>query len=105
MNIVRILLALASGGLIGYAFGLVQNVARLRNEKKQLEGKLSSGWSVMPGSGLRVACLVVTLALIQVICPLLFEDGTQWWVSGGVGLGYGYVLFLQLLRLRRETVR
>jgi hypothetical protein len=105
MNIVRIILALASGSLIGYAFGLVQNVARLRHEKKQLEGKLNNGWSIVPGSGLRVACFVVTLALIQVICPMLFEDGTQWWVSGGVGMGYGFILLQQLLRLRRETVR
>ncbi len=105
MNIVRIIMALAAGGLIGYTFGLVQNAARIRNEKKQLEGKLSSGWSIMPGSGLRVACLVVTLALIQVICPMLFEDGTQWWVSGGVGMGYGFVLLQQLFRLRRETLR
>ena len=103
MYIVRILLGLVAGGLIGYAFGLIQNAARLRNEKKQLEGKLKTGWSIMPGSGLRVACLMVALVLIQVICPLLFRDGTQWWVSGGVVLGYGWTLFRQLMLRRAEA--
>jgi len=105
MYIVRILLGLVAGGLIGYAFGLIQNAARLRNEKKQLEGKLKTGWSIMPGSGLRVACLMVALVLIQVICPLLFDDGTQWWVFAGVGLGYGWTLVHQILRLRKEMAR
>lgn len=105
LYVARALLALAAGGLIGYAFGLFQNTARLRYEKKQTEGKIKNGWSIMPGSGFRVACLVITLALIQVICPLLFEDGVQWWVSGGVGLGYGWTLVQQFLRLRKGVSR
>jgi hypothetical protein len=36
-----------------------------------------------------------------VVCPLLFRDGTQWWVSGGVVAGYGWTLFQQLQRLRK----
>jgi hypothetical protein len=53
---------------------------------------------VMQGSGLRVAGLVLVLVLIQVICPVLFtrNDGIKWWVSGGVALGYGLMLFRQL---------
>jgi hypothetical protein len=35
--------------------------------------------------------------LVQMICPMLFKDGsTQWWVSGGVVAGYGLMLALQL---------
>ena len=105
MYAVRILLALAAGVLVGYAFGLFQNMARLRHEKKEKAGKLKNGWSIMPGSGFRVACLVLTLALIQVICPLLFADGIQWWVSGGVGLGYGWILLQQYFRLRSSVSR
>ena len=84
------------GALIGVAFGRIQEAARRRNERLQETGKLNSGWSVMPGSGARVAYLLITLVLIQIICPLLFRDGIQWWVSGGVAAGYALMLFLQL---------
>ena len=85
-----------TGGFIGVGFGMVQNAARRKNEEKQRKGELNSGWAVMPGSGTRVAYFLVVLLAIQFICPLLFRDGTQWWVTGGVGLGYGVMLFVQL---------
>ena len=85
-----------AGGLIGVGFGMLQDAARRQNERRQMLGKLNSGWRVMPGAGGRVALLVLVFVLIQVICPLLFRDGTQWWVSGGVAAGYGLMLFLQL---------
>ncbi|HWD93421.1 MAG TPA: hypothetical protein VG938_13850 [Verrucomicrobiae bacterium] len=89
--------ALVVGGLIGLAFGQLQNVARRRNEKREAEGSFKSGWTLMPGSGVRVAYLLITLVLIQIICPMLFNNGaTQWWVSGGVVAGYGLMLALQL---------
>jgi len=88
--------ALIVGGLIGAGFGKVQEAARRRNERLQDGGKLKSGWSVMPGSGMRVAFLVILLVLIQIVCPLLFRDGIQWWVSGGVAGGYALMLILQL---------
>ena len=89
--------ALIVGGIIGAAFGLLQNIARRQNEKREAEGTLKSGWSLMPASGARVAYLLVTLVLIQFICPMLFKNGnTQWWVSGGVVVGYGLMLALQL---------
>jgi len=88
--------ALIVGGIIGLGFGKVQDAARHHNEKRQAEGKLNTGWSVMPGSGARVAYLLIALALVQLVCPLLFQDGTKWWVSGGLVFGYGYMLFQQL---------
>ena len=89
--------AIIVGGLIGVAFGHLQNVARRKNEQKEQEGKFKSGWSLMPGSGVRVAYLLLTLVAIQFICPMLFNGGnTQWWVSGGVVAGYGAMLFVQL---------
>ena len=48
------------------------------------------------GAGVRVAYLLVAMALVQLICPLLFADGVQWVVSAGVLFGYGSVLFRQL---------
>src|SRR5712671_6102264 len=64
--------ALMAGAFIGVAFGMVQDAARRHNEKRQQTGELKSGWAVMPGSGVRVAYLLIALVLIQFICPLLF---------------------------------
>lgn len=94
--------ALGAGTLIGFAFGSIQKAAARRNQKLQSDGQLSSGWAVMPGSMRRVAYLLVALAGVQLICPLLFANGCQWWVSGGVVLGYGGIL-LQQLRRRMAT--
>ena len=89
--------AVMVGGIIGVAFGMLQNAARRKNEQREKRGEFNNGWSVMPGSGVRVAYLLVTLVLIQFVCPMLFKNGnTQWWVSGGVVLGYGAMLFVQL---------
>jgi len=96
INMVQELTGLVVGALIGVGFGKIQDAARRHNEKKQAEGKLNNGWSVMPGSGARVAYFLIALVLIQFLCPLLFRDGVQWWVFGGIGAGYGVMLFLQL---------
>jgi hypothetical protein len=98
MNTFLILVAVAVGGAIGYFFGLIQTSALRRNEQRQNSGDLTNGWAVMPGSMTRVAYLLIVLVAIQIICPLLFKDGSQWWVSGGVVMGYGYVLFRRLMR-------
>ena len=52
---------------------------------------------------LPVLGLMMALVLVQVVCPMLFVNGIQWWVSGGVVLGYGSVLFSQLLRQRTHN--
>ena len=91
------LAALLAGALIGIGFGLIQTAARRRNEKKQAEGKgVTSGWSLIPGSGVRVAFLLIALVVIQIVCPILFREGTKWWVSGGLVGGYGFMLYRQL---------
>src|SRR3954447_16364151 len=103
-NMFQTLMALVIGAIIGFGFGMVQDAARRRNERKQAEGKLHSGWAVMPGSGARVAYLLILLVAIQVVCPILFRDGIQWWVSGGIVLGYGLILVRELQRRRKEGV-
>jgi hypothetical protein len=103
-DIARDLMAVFVGGVIGLAFGTLQQAALRRNEERQRSGQLKNGWSLMPGAGARVAYLLIALALVQLICPLLFVEGTQWWVSGGLVLGYGWLLFQQL-RLRLAANR
>ncbi len=88
--------ALVVGAVIGAAFGVAQNVARRKNEEKQVKGQLTNGWAVMPGSGARIAYFLIALLAIQFLCPLLFHDNTQWWVTGGVGVGYGLMLVIQI---------
>jgi hypothetical protein len=94
--------ALIVGGAIGIGFGMLQDYAKRSNEKRQAEGKLNNPLTVMPGSGGRVALLLLLLVAIQVVCPLLFAGGIQWWVSGGLAAGYGVMLYLQLQKRMNE---
>lgn len=98
INMLQSIAAVLVGGIIGYGFGIVQDAARRHNERKEAEGKFKSVWFAMPGSGARVAYLLIVLVAVQLICPMLFRDGIQWCVSGGVVLGYGTILFLQMRR-------
>ncbi len=100
----RVVVGLAAGGVIGVAFGTLQEAALRRNEQLAQSGRLGNGWSLMPGAGARVAYLLVALVVIQFVCPLLFADGTQWWVSSGLLLGFGSLL-VQRLRRRRAQVK
>src|SRR5260221_7097183 len=96
LDVVRPVIGLIAGGVIGLGFGAVQDIALRRNQKLQQSGNLNNGWAVMPGSMRRVAYLMITLVLVQIVCPLLFEGSTQWWVSAGVAVGYGGMLLRQL---------
>jgi hypothetical protein len=91
------------GGVIGLGFGVIQDAARRRHERLQQNGKFKNGWSIIPGSGARVAYLLVSLVVIQAVCPLLFVAGTQWWVSGGLVAGYGWSLLQNILRQRKAN--
>jgi len=95
-QILRTVTGLLAGGLVGIGFGLLQNSALRRNEALHQTGKLNRGVGLVPGSMRRVAFLMMALALVQIVCPLLFSNGVQWWVSGGVVAGYGYILLWQL---------
>jgi ABC-type Fe3+ transport system permease subunit len=97
-------LAFVVGGLIGLAFGAVQQAARRRNEIRQEHGKFSNAWLAMPGSMTRVAFLILALLVIQIGWPVLFAGGSQWMVSAGVVLGYGLML-LKEFRKRYVTPR
>jgi len=102
LELLRSVLALLLGALVGLGFGLLQRAAQRRHEQLQAGGKLNSGWSLMPGSAGRVAYLLVALALVQLVSPALFAGAGAWWVSAGVVLGYGAVLFRQLQQRRAD---
>ncbi len=92
--------ALLAGGVIGLAFGAIQDSAKRRYERLQQQGKFKSGWAATPGSFRRVAYLLVALALVQFLFPMFFAQGgvSQWCVSGGVVIGYGLSLYRELRR-------
>ncbi len=98
VDLVRALTGLVAGGFIGIGFGFLQEAAWRRHKKRQDQGQLESGWVVVPGSMRRVAYLLIALVAIQIVCPLLFVNGTQWWVSTGLLFGYGVMLYRQLRR-------
>ncbi len=102
-DILRPMAGLMAGGLIGVGFGLVQDLALRRHQRLQQSGRLNSGWAVMPGSMRRVAALLVSLLVIQFLCPVLFTDGVEWWVSAGLLAGYAAMLLRQF-RLRRSQL-
>jgi hypothetical protein len=100
IDVLRLPAALLAGGAIGLLFGTFQDLARHRYEKLQREGKFTSGWAATPGSFRRVAYLLVALALVQFLCPVLFDPGSvsPWCVSAGVVIGYGVILYRELRR-------
>jgi hypothetical protein len=103
MDIVWSSAGLFAGGSIGLFFGVIQDAARRRHKKLEQQGKLTNAWSIIPGSGARIAYLLIALLVIQVICPLLFTTSTKWWVSGGLAAGYGWSLLQNVLRLRKAN--
>ncbi|HEY3857171.1 MAG TPA: hypothetical protein VGO67_22525 [Verrucomicrobiae bacterium] len=92
------LASLLVGIAVGVAFGYWQKVAASKNQQLYGNGKLGTPWAVVPGSMRRTAGFLILLAAIQIICPLIFNGGFQWWVSGGVAAGYGWCLYRNLRR-------
>lgn len=103
MPLIWSIAAVIAGVLIGLSFGQLQILAWRKHQALAQAGNLDPGRVVMPGSFRRVAYLIVALAMVQLLCPLLFSNGYQWWVSGGVVAGYGTMLFLQLRQRLSET--
>jgi hypothetical protein len=104
INLVRMTLGVAAGGLIGWCFGNIQNAALRRYERLRDEGQLASAWEVMRGSPGRVGFFVISLVAVQLVCPQLFEKGTEWWVSAGVLAAYGLVQWRNLPRRQLDSV-
>ena len=102
MNALLITSAIILGGIIGAGFGILQNNALRKHKQLEKSGKLTNGWGIMPGSMQRVFYLLVLLIGIQLVCPMLFTDSTtQWLISAGIVIGYGWVL-TQRIRVRER---
>jgi len=95
-QILECTLAMAGGTTIGLVFGAVQEAAARKYQLQQRNGAFNTAWAAIPGSMRRTAGLLMALALVQLVCPLLFNNGCQWWVSGGVVAGYGWSLYRKL---------
>lgn len=102
IDIIRTLSAVLIGLAVGYSFGLLQENARRRNAALQSAGELKLGVQQLPGTGRRIAYLLLSLLAVQLLCPLLFRDGIQWLVSGGLLVGYAIPMWSQLRARLRE---
>lgn len=103
LEILRSGVALGAGALIGALFASLQSFAHRRYERLQAKGELNNGWRVMLGSPRRVFWFLLGLIGLQILFPSLFQNGAQWWVSGGVALGYGLILLFELSRRRAQN--
>ncbi len=103
LDVLRPTAAVVVGAVVGLFFGALQNTARRRHEERERSGQFKNAWMIMPGSGGRIAMLMIGLALVQIGCPAFFGDYVKWSVSGGVVLGYGIMLFRQLQERRRAN--
>jgi hypothetical protein len=98
MNILLSIVGLIAGGIIGFSFGVIQDKALKQNEQRQRTGVVKSIWTMIPGSGVRTAYLLIVLLIVQITCPLFFDGHIEWIVSAGVALGYAWTLTQQLRR-------
>jgi hypothetical protein len=88
-----VVLGLILGLVIGGAFAWLQLQALRRNELLEKRQELSTLLKQIPGSGARVAFLLVTLVLVQVLVP----TANKWWLTGGLAVGYGIPFLWRLL--------
>jgi hypothetical protein len=97
MNLLLAVVGVSLGVLIGFGFGTLQRYALAKNAARQAKGSLKNGWTLMPGAGGRSALFLLVLVLVQVLCPLLFENqNIPWIISAGIVVGYGWTLVQKL---------
>jgi len=83
MTAIRSASALLVGGAIGFGFGTISSSTRPKKDAPPSAGKLKTTLHNALGSGRRTAYLLVALLLVQIVFPLLFANGVQWWIYGG----------------------
>ena len=93
-----ILQGMAVGIILGGAFAWLQLQTLRRNELLEKRQELPTLLKQLPGSGGRVAFLLIALVLVQVLVP----NVDKWWLSGSLAVSYGIPF---LLRLRHLTPR
>ena len=83
------------GLVIGGAFAWLQLQALRRNELLEKRQELPTLLKQIPGSGARVAFLLVALVLVQVLVPA----ANKWWLTGGLAAGYGVPFLWRLFAI------
>jgi len=89
------------GVLIGGAFAWLQMQALRRNELLEKRQALPTLLKQLPGSGGRIAFLLIALVLVQVVAP----NADKWWLSGGLAVGYGAPFLYRLLQFVPRKAR
>ena len=83
---------LALGALIGMGFAWLQLQALRRNELLDQQRDIPGWLKQVPGSMGRVAFLLITFVLAQVVCP----RANVVWMAAGVAIAYAVPFLLRL---------
>ncbi len=90
-----ILQAVAAGIVIGGAFAWLQLQALRRNEMLEKRQAMPAFLRRLPGSGVRIAFLLLSLALVQVLLPA----ANKWWLTGSLLISSSIPILWRLTRL------
>ena len=93
-----ILQGIVAGILIGGSFAWLQLQALRRNELLAKNQQLPTFLKRLPGSGARVAYLLLALVLVQILLPGV----DLWWLSGSLIVSSSVPI---LLRLKQRAAR
>ena len=85
-------LGIIVGAVIGGAFAWLQLLALRRNELLEKQEKVPTLLRQIPGSGGRVAFLLMALVLAQV----LFQRASVVWMAAGVAVAYAIPFVMRL---------
>ena len=89
---------IALGAIIGGGFAWLQLQALRRNELLERRQELPSLLKRLPGSGARVAFLLMALVLVQVLTPA----ADKWWLSGSLIVTSSIPILWRLTHLPRS---
>ena len=94
---------LLTGVAVGVTFGMFQHRALLRDQKQQETKGVQKRRLVVPSSFRRIFYLVITLLVIQIVCPILFkESAIQWIITAGIIVGYGWTLLKRIRTYKKD---
>ena len=93
-----VLLGIILGMVIGAAFAWLQLLAAQRREMLEKQQQVPTLLRQLPGSGARVAFLLMALILVQIFVP----DANKWWLSGSLVVCSGVPALWRLRQISRS---
>ena len=99
MNL-SILQGVTIGIILGGAFSWLQLQALRKNELLAKRQQLPSILKRLPGSGVRVAFLLMALVLVQIVMPA----ADKWWLTGSLIVSSSIPILWRLTHLSRSRV-